>query len=67
MEAVVVGFVALFALLLLQVPIAFGMALVGTLGFAYFVGLAPALRSIGSTATDMVLQSTISLSFRCSS
>ena len=55
MEAVVVGFIALFALLFLRVPIAFGMGLVGTLGFAWFVGLAPAMRSIGNTATDMVM------------
>jgi tripartite ATP-independent transporter DctM subunit len=55
MEIVGLGFAVLFALLLLQVPIAFGMALVGTVGFAYYVGLAPALRSIGSTATDMVM------------
>ncbi len=55
MEAVVIGFIALFALLLLQVPIAFGMGLVGTLGFAWFVGLGPAMRSIGNTATDMVM------------
>lgn len=55
MEMVLVGFVALFALLFLQVPISFGMAIVGTFGFAYFVGLAPALRSIGTTATDMVM------------
>ena len=55
MEAVVIGFMALFALLLLRVPIAFGMGLVGTLGFAWFVGLGPAMRSIGNTATDMVM------------
>ena len=55
MGMVIVGFVALFILLFLQVPISFGMAIVGTFGFAYFVGLAPALRSIGTTATDMVM------------
>jgi tripartite ATP-independent transporter DctM subunit len=55
MEMVALGFVALFVLLFLQIPISFGMAIVGTFGFAYFVGLAPALRSIGTTATDMVM------------
>jgi tripartite ATP-independent transporter DctM subunit len=55
MEAVLVAFAALFVLLLLQVPIAFGMGLVGTIGFAYFIGLDPALKSIGNTATDMVM------------
>lgn len=55
MGMVLVGFVALFVLLFLQVPISFGMAIVGTFGFAYFVGLAPALSSIGTTATDMVM------------
>ncbi len=55
MEAVLLGFGALFVLLLLQVPIAFGMALVGTVGFAHYIGFLPALRSIGNTATDMVM------------
>ena len=56
MEAVTLGFVVMFVLLLLQVPIAFGMAIVGTVGTAYYIGLTPAIRSIGSTATDMVMQ-----------
>ena len=55
MEAVLIAFTVLFVLLLLQVPIAFGMGLVGTVGFAYFIGLDPALKSIGNTATDMVM------------
>ena len=55
MEIVALGFVALFVLLFLQVPIAFGMAIVGTIGFAYYVGVGPALSSIGTTATDMVM------------
>ncbi len=56
MEIVALGFVILFVLLLVQVPIAFGMAIVGTFGSAYYIGLLPSIRSIGSTATDMVLQ-----------
>ncbi len=55
MVTVSLGFVALFVLLLLRIPIAFGMAIVGTFGFAYYLGLAPALSSIGNTATDMVM------------
>jgi tripartite ATP-independent transporter DctM subunit len=55
MATVALGFLALFVLLFLQVPIAFGMAIVGTLGFAYYIGLEPAILSIGSTATDMVM------------
>ncbi len=55
MDLVLVGFAALFALLLLQVPIAFGMAIVGTAGFGILVGFGPALRNIGNVATDMVM------------
>ena len=55
MAIVSLGFVALFVLLLLRIPIAFGMAIIGTLGFAYYVGLGPAFSSIGNTATDMVM------------
>ena len=55
MEAVAIGFVALFILLFLQVPIAFGMAIVGTIGFGHIIGYGPALKSIGNTATDMVM------------
>ena len=55
MEAVALGFVALFVLLLFQVPIGFGMAIVGTAGFAYMIGLSPAMRSIGNTFTDMAM------------
>lgn len=55
MEAVVIAFLALFALLFLQVPISFGMAIVGTIGFGYYIGFGPAFRSIGSTAVDTVM------------
>ena len=55
MEIVLVAFGALFALLLLQVPIAFGMAIVGTVGFGFYVGFGPAFRNIGNVATDMVM------------
>ena len=42
-------------LLFLQVPISFGMAIVGTIGFGYYIGFEPAFRSIGNTAVDTVL------------
>ncbi|MFN0301716.1 MAG: TRAP transporter large permease [Burkholderiales bacterium] len=49
-----VGFIALFVLLFLEVPIAFGMGFVGFAGFAYIVGLTPALRGVGQIASDTV-------------
>jgi tripartite ATP-independent transporter DctM subunit len=55
MEAVAIAFAALFLLLFLQVPIAFGMAIVGTVGFGYYVGFEPALKSIGNTGVDTVM------------
>ena len=57
MEAMIVvlaGFVLLFVLLFLEVPIAFGMGFVGFLGFAWLVGLTPALRGVGQIASDTV-------------
>ena len=39
----VLGFVALFALMLLRVPVGMAMGLVGVCGFGYLVGFAPAL------------------------
>jgi len=54
MTIVLIGFAVLFVLLFLEVPIAFGMAFVGFLGFTYLVGLTPALRSIGQLASDTV-------------
>ncbi|MEC7489964.1 MAG: TRAP transporter large permease [Pseudomonadota bacterium] len=55
MEAVIIAFIALFALLFLQVPISLGMAIVGTIGFGYYIGFEPALKSIGNTAVDTVM------------
>ena len=52
MVVVLGGFVLLFVLLFLGVPIAFGMGFVGFLGFAWLVGLTPALRGIGQIASD---------------
>lgn len=51
---VLAGFAVLFILLFLEVPIAFGMAFVGFVGFSLLVGLTPALRSVGQLASDTV-------------
>lgn len=53
--AVFLAFVALFALLLLRLPIGFALGLVGTVGFGWIVGMTPALKSLGSVASDTVL------------
>jgi tripartite ATP-independent transporter DctM subunit len=51
---VLIGFALLFLLLFFEIPIAFGMGFVGFLGFAYLVGVTPALRGIGQIASDTV-------------
>src|SRR3954462_5735543 len=50
----IIGFVALFALMLLRVPIGMAMGLVGVSGFAYLVGGGPALKIIGHTSMRTV-------------
>ena len=50
----VLGFVVLFALMLLRVPVGMAMGLVGVGGFAALVGGTPALRLIGQTAMRTV-------------
>ena len=50
----VIGFVVLFALMLLRVPVGMAMGLVGVSGFAYLVGGAPALKLIGTTSMRTV-------------
>src|SRR6186713_981417 len=50
----VLGFVALFALMLLRVPVGMAMGLVGVCGFGYLVGFAPALKLIGQTSMRTV-------------
>ena len=52
---VFLAFVFLFALLLIRVPIGFALGLVGTIGFGTIVGMGPALKSVGSTASDTVM------------
>jgi C4-dicarboxylate transporter DctM subunit len=50
----VAGFVALFALMLLRVPVGMAMGLVGVTGFGYLVGGAPALKLVGQTSMRTV-------------
>jgi tripartite ATP-independent transporter DctM subunit len=49
------GFAVLFVLLFLGVPIAFGMGLVGFVGFAILVGTNPAISMVGETAVNSVM------------
>src|SRR4249919_574190 len=50
----VLGFVALFVLMLLRVPVGMAMGLVGVTGFGYLVGGAPALKIVGHTSMRTV-------------
>src|SRR3982751_2431411 len=50
----VLGFVALFALMLLRVPVGMAMGLVGVSGFTYLVGGSPALKLVGQTSMRTV-------------
>ena len=50
----ILGFVALFALMLLRVPVGMAMGLVGVSGFGYLVGGAPALKLVGQTSMRTV-------------
>ena len=48
------GFVALFVLMLLRVPVGMAMGLVGVSGFGYLVGGEPALKLVGQTSMRTV-------------
>src|SRR5256885_9119797 len=50
----VLGFVALFVLMLLRVPVGMAMGLVGVTGFGYLVGFSPALKLVGQTSMRTV-------------
>ena len=50
----ILGFVALFVLMLLRVPVGMAMGLVGVTGFAYIVGGGPALKIVGHTSMRTV-------------
>ena len=56
-----IGFVALFVLLFLGAPIAFGLLLVGFIGFAMLQGLDPALSMVGQIAFTTVLNEELSV------
>src|ERR1700742_4870863 len=54
-EAVaLIGFISLFALMLLRVPVGMAMGLVGITGFGYLTGFAPALKLVGQTTMRTV-------------
>ena len=50
----VLGFVCLFILMLLRVPVGMAMGLVGVTGYAYIVGPGPALKLVGQTSMRTV-------------
>src|SRR5437868_13089600 len=50
----VLGFVALFVLMMLRVPVGMAMGLVGVTGYSYLVGGAPALKLVGQTSMRTV-------------
>ena len=50
----VIGFVALFVLMLLRVPVGMAMGLVGVAGFGYLTGSGPALKIVGHTSMRTV-------------
>src|SRR5436190_9213877 len=50
----IIGFLSLFVLMLLRVPVGMAMGLVGVGGFAYLVGGSPALKIVGHTTARTV-------------
>jgi len=50
----VIGFVTLFALMLLRVPVGMAMGLVGVTGYGYLTGSTPALKMVGQTSMRIV-------------
>src|ERR1700694_5784974 len=50
----ILGFIALFTLMLLRVPVGMAMGLVGVSGFTYLVGGSPALKLVGQTSMRTV-------------
>lgn len=48
------GFVSLFVLMLLRVPVGMAMGLVGVVGFGSIVGMGPALKMVGQTSMRTV-------------
>jgi C4-dicarboxylate transporter DctM subunit len=54
----VIGFVVLFVLMLLRVPVGMAMGLVGVTGFGYLTGGLPALKMVGQTSMRTVSEYT---------
>jgi C4-dicarboxylate transporter, DctM subunit len=50
----VLGFVTLFALMMLRVPVGMAMGLVGITGYSWIVGVGPALKLVGQTSMRTV-------------
>src|SRR6186713_2539659 len=50
----ILGFVVLFILMLLRVPLGMAMGLVGITGYSYINGLGPALKAVGHTSMRTV-------------
>jgi tripartite ATP-independent transporter DctM subunit len=50
----VIGFIALFVLMLLRVPVGMAMGLVGVCGYSYIAGSGPALKLIGQSSMRTV-------------
>ena len=50
----ILGFVVLFILMLLRVPVGMAMGLVGVCGYSYIVGAGPALKLVGQTSMRTV-------------
>jgi len=50
----IAGFVVLFLLMLLRVPVGMAMGLVGVTGYGYLVGAGPALKLVGQTSMRTV-------------
>lgn len=50
----ITGFVSLFVMMLLRVPVGMAMGLVGVTGFGYLVGWGPAMKLIGQTSMRTV-------------
>jgi C4-dicarboxylate transporter, DctM subunit len=57
----IIGFVVLFLLMLLRVPVGMAMGLVGVTGFGYIVGGTPALKLIGQTSMRTVTDYTFGI------
>ena len=61
MTEAVVGFLLVFLLLFFGTPVAFGMIIVGVLGFAWVVGLFPGLAMLGQIAYETSLSASLSV------